>query len=374
MVEKDGLLSGEERLVRGDRLDLKVLLSVLRRGKKRVVYTTVTVFVLTVFVALLVPNRYEAVAVILPKSSGASQLDGLGGLASLAGVNLNSMVGETSELSPDVYPALVYSYPFIKKLSDEKYTFQGVDRRMSFAEREVADSALSFSDQLVRYTIRLPWTIMDLLKKDQVGMMPGAEGDLIVVTKREAKIYQKLHSMLSVDVNNKTGLVSVKVEAEESFLAAEMAQNALVQLQEAVIRHQTSQVANNLAFVEERFEEQREELQNAQRNYFEFLDANRNRVAERTDLRQRELNDSYTLALHLYQSLAEQVQQAKIAVKKETPAFSIIEPVRVPFEKSYPKRSLWLFFGLVGGLFLGLLWVLALALYLSIRMSWERDV
>ena len=79
-------------------------------------------------------------------------------------------------------------------------------------------------------------------------MMPGAQGDLIVVTKSEAKIYQKLLSMLSVDVNNKTGLVSVKVEAEESFLAAEMAQNALAQLQEAVIRHQTSQVANNLAF------------------------------------------------------------------------------------------------------------------------------
>ena len=374
MVEKEGALSGEESLIKGDRLNLKVLFLVLNKGWKRILYTALLVFVLTILVVIFIPNRFEAGAVILPKAGGASQLDRLGGLASLAGVNLSSMVGETSELPPDVYPALVYSYLNVKKLMEAEYNFKGVSHSMSFYEWFIGDSVSSFSDKMARYTIRLPWTIMDALKKEPGLVEAGTDqSDLILISKREAKVLKEVRSMIDVDVDSKTGLVSLRVEAEEPLLAAQMAQLAVGQLQEAIVRHQTSQVANNLAFVEERLKEQREELREAQKVYFEFLDANRNRVAERSDLRQRELNDAYNLAVQLYQSLAEQVEQARIAVKRETPAFSIIEPVSVPSEKFFPRRSLVAALGFLGGVLLGLFWVLGVALYKSIKMNWESQ-
>ena len=374
MVEKEGALSGEESLIKGDRLNLKVLFLVLNKGWKRILYTALLVFVLTILVVIFIPNRFEAGAVILPQAGGDSQLDRLGGLASLAGVNLSSMVGETSELPPDVYPALVYSYLNVKKLMEAEYNFKGVSHSMSFYEWFIGDSVSSFSDKMARYTIRLPWTIMDALKKEPGLVEAGTDqSDLILISKRDAKVLKEVRSMIDVEVNSKTGLVSLRVEAEEPLLAAQMAQLAVAQLQEAIVRHQTSQVANNLAFVEERLMEQREELREAQKVYFEFLDANRNMVAERSDLRQSELNDAYILAVQLYQSLAEQVEQARIAVKRETPAFSIIEPVSVPSEKFFPRRSLVAALGLLGGVFLGLFWVLGVALYKSIRMNWESQ-
>lgn len=60
------------------------------------------------------------------------------------------------------------------------------------------------------------------------------------------------------------------------------------------------------------------------------------------------------MAIQVYQSLAEQKEQAEIAVKKDTPAFSVIEPVKVPIEKSAPKRSLIMVVSIFMGGFLGI--------------------
>jgi LPS O-antigen subunit length determinant protein (WzzB/FepE family) len=51
------------------------------------------------------------------------------------------------------------------------------------------------------------------------------------------------------------------------------------------------------------------------------------------------------------QQLASQVEQAKLQVNKDTPVFTTIKPVTIPFERSAPKRSLivitFLFLGFV---------------------------
>jgi LPS O-antigen subunit length determinant protein (WzzB/FepE family) len=49
--------------------------------------------------------------------------------------------------------------------------------------------------------------------------------------------------------------------------------------------------------------------------------------------------------------LASQVEQAKLQVNKDTPVFTTIKPVTIPYEKSAPKRALivitFLFLGFV---------------------------
>jgi uncharacterized protein involved in exopolysaccharide biosynthesis len=53
----------------------------------------------------------------------------------------------------------------------------------------------------------------------------------------------------------------------------------------------------------------------------------------------------------IVQQLASQVEQAKLQVNKDTPVFTTIKPVTIPFERSAPKRSLivisFAFLGLV---------------------------
>jgi len=56
-----------------------------------------------------------------------------------------------------------------------------------------------------------------------------------------------------------------------------------------------------------------------------------------------------TIANGIYQQLAGQLEQAKIQVKRDTPAFTIVEPVTVPIEKSKPRRTMILIIGVFLG-------------------------
>jgi uncharacterized protein involved in exopolysaccharide biosynthesis len=79
-----------------------------------------------------------------------------------------------------------------------------------------------------------------------------------------------------------------------------------------------------------------------------------------------------TIANSLYQQLASQLEQAKIQVKKDTPVFTIVEPVTVPTERSKPSRVkivvIWVFLGGVVGCGL----VYGKTYFLSLRKKWEE--
>ena len=52
------------------------------------------------------------------------------------------------------------------------------------------------------------------------------------------------------------------------------------------------------------------------------------------------LNSELSISQSVVQQLASQVEQAKLQVSKDTPVFTIINEVSIPYKKSYPKRSL----------------------------------
>jgi uncharacterized protein involved in exopolysaccharide biosynthesis len=52
------------------------------------------------------------------------------------------------------------------------------------------------------------------------------------------------------------------------------------------------------------------------------------------------LESEVNIAQSIVQQLASQVEQAKLQVNKDTPVFTTIQPVTIPFERSAPKRSL----------------------------------
>ena len=66
------------------------------------------------------------------------------------------------------------------------------------------------------------------------------------------------------------------------------------------------------------------------------------------------MQSKYDLAFNLYNSLNQRLQQKEMQVQEQTPVFSVLQPVSVPFEKSQPKRfliiAIFLFIGLTSGL------------------------
>ena len=135
-------------------------------------------------------------------------------------------------------------------------------------------------------------------------------------------------------------MIFISVELGEPLLSAQVAQSVVDLLQQYVINYKTEQVRQNLEFIEERYQEKKEEYEAAQKAFLEYKDRHRNMISERIDVEYQLLSDAYDVASTVYKGLAQQVEQSKIQVKEETPAFSIIEPVLIPLKKSSPNKKI----------------------------------
>lgn len=365
---------GEERpIIQDDEIDLVQLVRTLWNQRRVVIYTTIIAVGIGLMVALLSPVKYTASATLLPQTETKSNLGNLGGLASLAGINLSSMMGDATGIQPELYPRVVNSYPFLNDLVHEPFTFEKESAPVSLYEKRLADSIPGIGSTILKYTLRLPWTLKNALSGKEVSAtksLSGRDMEVTVLTEEEMELLEETSGDIKVEVDNKTGLVSISAELGEPLLTAQVTQKTVELLQKYIINYKTKQVRDNLEFIDARHTEKKREFEAAQRAFFDYRDRHRNMVTERADARFQELSDAYDLAAEVYKNLAQQREQAEIAVKKETPAFSVIEPVKVPLKKSAPRRSLIMVVSVFLGGFLGVMLVFGRMLWGKLKEVW----
>ena len=95
-------------------------------------------------------------------------------------------------------------------------------------------------------------------------------------------------------------------------------------------------------FTSEQFNAKQKEFYALQDELAEFTDRNRNISSAQFQNQKQRLEAQYSIVNAVYTELAKQKEQAAIQVSKDTPIFSVIDPVVVPKEKTSPKRGLLL--------------------------------
>ena len=103
-----------------DEIDLRELWNVIWHGKWTIIVITTIFAVASVFYALSLPNIYKSEALLAPADSeqqgGLSGLSGqLGGLASLAGVNLGAGKSDKTDLALEILKSRVFFSKFAEK-------------------------------------------------------------------------------------------------------------------------------------------------------------------------------------------------------------------------------------------------------------------
>lgn len=363
------------QIIKDDEIDLITLSKVIWLAKKKIIISVILCVCIGLLYAFFSPVVYRSSAVILPQSEGKSNLGQLGSLASLAGVNLSNIMGDAAGIQPELYPSIVGSYPFLNELIHTPVNYEGASNPVSFYEKEMADTISDFGSTIIKYTIKLPWTIKNAIMGTKASgtFLNQESNQLVSLSVEEQRVFEKLDGKVSVSVDKKTGLVSIGAEMEEPLIAAQIAQKTLELLQRYIINYKTSQVQENLLFIEARFNEKKAAFQSAQKELFEFRDNYRNLVVERMDSRYQELQDNYNISMSIYLGLAQQLEQARIAVKKETPVFSIIEPVKVPVEKYKPRRSMIIIISGFIGIFVGLGWLFGNLALSKFKKAWKEE-
>lgn len=315
-------------------------------------------------IAFSIPKEYTTSVKFIPETEDVSKkMNNLGGLAAIAGINLNTSTGSDA-ISPDLYPDVVQSIPFLLELFPVE---------VNYKEGKDSVSLYKYMTKFQKkawwtYPLAIPSQVMSFFHKLTSKEIQNKEGiDLFHLTTEQKGVVEALRQRIQVSIDKKTFAITLSVQMQNAQISAQLTQLVLEKLQNYITAYRTRKVKNDLEFTQKIYAEARDSYYEAQRMYASFEDSNRNIVSASYRTEQERLKNEMTLTFNVYNTLAQKLEQDKLRVQEQTPVYTVIEPPTVPLGASSPKKVLIL----IGILFLGLFGGIA---YLLIRNLWKRNV
>ena len=342
-------------------IDFLALTKKIWIGRKTVLKCLAVFFVLGLLSAFTMKRIYTVNSVMVPQLASKSS-SSLSSLASLAGFDIGTSNMSGSELSPLVYPQIVNSVPFQLTLLHTPLHYEKADTTVDMITYAKEYNKPGVFSYIKKYTIGLPGVILGLFKKEKPELvLPGDMQDAgdgngspkpLILTKDEEKMLPVIASSVNLTVDKKEGLILLAVTGTEPVQTAELAMMAQQLLQDEIIKFRTQKAQEQLDYVQARYDEIKAETESYQTALATITDRSQEMLTTRARIEKDRIQTKYTIASSIYQEMAKQLEQAKMQVKKDTPSFTIVQPVTVPTKPANSRiKSLigWLFFGFVVG-------------------------
>jgi uncharacterized protein involved in exopolysaccharide biosynthesis len=378
MDTKKNILTGKPRGSApdgDDEIDLIVLVKTLWNGRKTVIWCVLVFIAIGLFVALTSPTVYTASTIMVPQvQSKSGNLGSLGGIAAMAGINLNEMSSSSQDLSPVLYPEIVKSYPFQKEIIYAPLKWNSFDTPLSLVEYSEKYRKPSLLSLVKKYTIGLPRVVRSLFvkKKENEEIVKTVNDSLFPITAHEKDLCDALLRTLSLKVDTKSGYLVLSAMGPEPLMTAQLADKARQVLQARITEYRIHKAQQNLTFIQERYNEKKRDFEEAQDRFARFRDRNLNMASNMAKIEEVRLQSEYQLAFTVYSELAKQLETSKIKVKEDTPVFSIIQPVTVPVDRTKPKKVRILGLSIIFGGLLGLGLVYLRQYLKSVGVKWKN--
>ena len=290
-----------------DEIDLRELFSVVWAGKILIVAITAVFALVSVGYALSLANQYKASAVVSPAQSGGSSLGAmagqLGGLASLAGINIGSGESNETQEAMEIMQSWGFMEEFIQThdLQVPIYAAIGWDK---------GSNSLKLNSDLYDATSER-WLIED--NESGENRAPSSW-----------ELYEKFRERVAVSQDKKSGLINISVEYYSPQIAKQWVDLFIITINDYMRARKLEQVNRNI----------------------EYLTAQIDKTAI-ADMREV-----------FYQLVEEQTKSKMLAEASPEYAFVTVSRAMVPEQKSQPKRALVCILGALLGGMLSVLWVL----------------
>ncbi len=352
------------QLPESDEIDLVELIQKVWQGRKIAIKISVVFALLGVIFALSSTNIYTATTTFIPKGKSSGSVGGsLGSLASLAGISLGGMSGGDSEIPPTMYPMVLNSIPFLEKTLLLEVPLNGQNivikeyllTQMYFKE----SNSFDFLNFLKKYTIGLPALLKGKIFA-KMNALPSAAENITIkrLTYEDEQLFNYLKGLVTISVDKKEGFITLSVQDKDPQVAAIVAQNTQHLLQQEVIDFKIKNAQELLTFTETLYTEKKVAFEALQDELASFRDQHQNISSGLFENKLSRLESELAIASAVNEELAKQVEQARIQVSKDTPIFTIIDPVVIPNQRTSPKRTLIVLGFTFLGFFLGLVYAL----------------
>jgi uncharacterized protein involved in exopolysaccharide biosynthesis len=334
-----------------DEIDLKDLIIPIWRSRKQILTTAIVFAIIGGIIGFLTPATYTASSTFLPQTSqsGGGLSGSLGGLASLAGINLSAGAGGGGEIPPSMYATVLNSQPFRKRILDAKIVVNGDS--VSYRDY-LKNQSKTILGTISEYTIGLPGKVIGAMASKEESSAALASEGLQPLSDEEYNLQNAVSGIVSIANDKKEGIVSLTVVEANPLVAAQVAQVTEQILQDWIIEYKIKNAKAQYDFIEKQFVAKQKEFFSIQEQLANYTDRNQNVLAASYLTRLDRLQAEFDLVNTVYSELAKQKEQAAIQLSKDTPTFSILDPVKVPKEKTGPKKSIYIlgafFIGLVG--------------------------
>ena len=319
-------------------IDLLELAQKVWDGKKLIFKACGVAVVLGLIVAFSIPKEYTTTVVLAPEAKAKGGAGNLGALASMAGINIGSVSGDEA-LSPEIYPDIVKSTPFlvdlfpvkIKPISDEKAMglFEYMDKHQRTPWWGIITSAPFKA---------VGWAV-SLFKEKPHGATTD-KPDVFRLTQEQADIATVISERILTIVDEKTGMISISVTMQDPLVSATLTDTVMQNLQDYITRYRTNKATQDLEYTEKLYKEAQQNYYEAQQKYANFADSNLDIVMTGYQTRLERLQNEATLAYGLYNQISQQLQLAKAKVQEVTPVYTVVQPASVPLRPASPQKPI----------------------------------
>ena len=292
-----------------DEIDLRELFGVLWAGSRKIIAITAVFAFVSVIYALSVSNQYKATVLLAPAQSDSSDLSGalgqLGGLASLAGVDIGGGDSSEAQMAQEIMKSWSFIDVFIAEnnISVEVYAAEGWSR---------GSNELQIDDDIYDAETKT-W----LVENDNTGEV-GPPSSWV--------LFEAFSERLVVSENKKSGLVSVSIEYYSPQIAKQWLDMYVAAINAHMQQRQMEKVTNNINYLQAQIE--------------------KTSIAEMREV--------------FYTIIAEQTKNKMMTEASPEYAFVAVSPSMVPEVTSQPQRRFICILGTLLGGMLSVLLVLVM--------------
>lgn len=341
-------------------IDFVALAKQFWKGRKTIIICTAVCMVLGLLSAITLKHTYSVSSVMVPQL-GSSRNASLLSLAGVAGFDLGTSQMSGQELSPLVYPQILRGSTFCLELANTPYHYAAADTAITMFTYNKEYVKPSVMGTIRKYTLGLPGTLIGLLKNIKKEEEEPVDSTLmeeffplqpIKLTPEEAGMVSAVSSCISMSVDKKEGYLVLTVTGSEPLQTAELAVKTQLLLQEEITRFRTEKAQKQLDYIQERYQEVKAETESVQAALAAVTDRSQDLTTTRARIEHDRLHSKFAILSAIYAEMSKQLEQAKMQVKRETPAMAIVQPVTVPRQPSNSRSRtffVWTLFGIVLG-------------------------
>ena len=342
---------------KSDEITLRDLIFPIWKSRKSILLITITFAILGGVLAFLTPDTYTASSTFMPQTtqSGGGLSGSLGGLASLAGIDLNAPRAG-GDIPPSMFATVLASEPFRKRILDAKILVNGdsVSYR-SYLENQPASAFGTIQE----YTIGLPGKVIELFsKKEDQKQKENQTNGLQPLSNKEYGLLSAISGKVSILNDKKEGVITISVVEGDPIIAAQVTKVTEIVLQEWISDHKKKNAKAQYDFIAKQFEEKQKEFFSIQNQLANYMDRNQNVLAATYLTQLERIQAEFDLVNTVYSELAKQKEQAAIQLSQATPTFSVLDPVKIPKKRTGPNKRMYIFVSSFIGLVLSSCWFL----------------